>query len=151
MSKKIIVLASLLLVLGGVLLWGCRNGYDASQYIPEEIPVSDEGDRELKSIQRKIVDACRKKNFRPLEKYFDISRADREMARYERKSDPVKEQLNLLGRYAQEVKDGNWQTFGLEKNPSVRILRVMTADENLLSIVLVKRKSGYLIRSVKLG
>jgi len=80
-----------------------------------------------------------------------MSPADREIARLERQCDPVKDQLDLLAVHAQLLQDGKWQTYTLEKNSSVRILRVMTADDIPLSITLAKRKNGYRIVSVKLG
>jgi len=151
MNKKVILLISLVLVLGGVLLWGCRNTEDIGQYIPAEVPVTVDGDRELEAIGRKIMECARQNNFSRLERYFDMSPADREIARLERQCDPVKDQLDLLAVHAQLLQDGKWQTYTLEKNSSVRILRVMTADDIPLSITLAKRKNGYRIVSVKLG
>jgi len=63
MNKKVILLISLVLVLGGVLLWGCRNTEDIGQYIPAEVPVTVDGDRELEAIGRKIMECARQNNF----------------------------------------------------------------------------------------
>lgn len=151
MKKGIFLLIFLPGVFGSMVWFGCSGKEDISQYTPVEVPVSVDGDRELKSICKKIADAAGRKNFRSLEKYFNISREDRALIKFEQKRDPVKEQLELLSGHAQLLKEDKWQVFTMEKNGSVRILRVETGDAGQLSIVLVKRKKGYRISAVKLG
>lgn len=151
MKKKLFLLTFLLLLFGGALWWGCRSGEDISQYIPAEVPVPEENDRALSSIRRRITDAGKRGDFRSLEKLFTLSRAERELAKHESNRDPVSEQLSLLRDHVSTVKADQWQIFTLEKNSAIRILRASTADGRSLSIVLVKRKNGYRISSVKLG
>ncbi|MBE6355874.1 MAG: hypothetical protein E7058_02020 [Lentisphaerae bacterium] len=152
MKNKIILLTLLFALLAGSICWQFASQKDdVSQYVPSEIPVTADGDRALTNIRKRITDAGSRNNFHSLEKLFNMSKADRELAKIERKCDPVKEQLALLQEHSQLVKDDKWQIFTLEKNSSVRILRAETANDRKLSIVLVKRKSGYRISAVKLG
>ncbi len=151
MKKQIIFLSFLIAVFCTVLWLGCSKKEDVSQYIPAEVPVSNENDRALENIRKKLAGAGKRKDFRSLEKFFTMSKNDRAIAKFERNSDPVKEQLQLLLEHAGTVKENQWQVFTLEKNSAIRILRSATADDRTLSIVLVKRKNIYRISAVKLG
>ena len=151
MKKQLFLLLFLSAVFTTLLLCGFGGKEDISRYIPAEIPVETAGDRALAGICQKITTAGKRKNFRSLERYFNISKTDRAIAKYEKKSDPVTEQLSLLERHSDLIREAKWQIFTLEKNSSVRILRSTTDDNRSVSIVLVKRKNGYRISAIKLG
>lgn len=146
MKKKLFLL---ILLLAGTGIWlFASQGKNVNEFVPEEIPATDQEKVKLNKIAQGLVKTCQHNRWTELESAFAVTRQERELTIAETGEDPVKAGLALLKQYAYQMSPEKFRMSLLKKNHKKMFLRMELDDKTVLSISLLEQKGKLYLSSV---
>lgn len=139
--KKAVLIAAL--VIGGLAMVWAVNVKKTPDNIPTEVEASAAEQAELKQAFDAIAEAYDKNRTGTLERFFGLTRKEREAIRCMEGQDPVKSSLDLLREHGRKLSVTDVKYIAVEHVPSRFYITGKLNGEQPVRFVLNKQSKGY--------
>ena len=139
--KKAVLIAAL--VIGGLAMVWAVNVKKTPDNIPTEVEASAAEQAELKQAFDAIAEAYDKNRTGTLERFFGLTRKEREAIRCMEGQDPVKSSLELLREHGRKLSVTDVKYIAVEHVPSRFYITGRLNGEQPVRFVLNKQSKGY--------
>ena len=139
--KKAVLIAAL--VIGGLVMVWAVNVKRTPDNIPTEVEASAAEQAELKQALDAITEAYDKKRTGMLERFFGLTRKEREASRCMEGQDPVKSGIDLLREHGRKLSVTDVKYIAVEHVPSRFYITGKLNGEQPVRFVLNKHSKGY--------
>ncbi len=140
MKKAVLITA---LMIGGLMMVWAVNAKKTPDNIPTEVEASAAEQTELKQVFDAITEAYDKKHTGTLERFFGLTRKEREAIRCLEGQDPVQSSLDLLKAHGRKLAMTDVKYIAVENIPSRFYITGKLNGEQPVRFVLNKQSQGY--------
>ncbi|WP_288592950.1 hypothetical protein [uncultured Victivallis sp.] len=140
MKKTVLITA---LMIGGLMMVWAVNAKKTPDNIPTEVEASAAEQTELKQVLDAITEAYDKKRTSTLERFFGLTRKEREAIRCIEGQDPIQSSLDLLKAHGRKLAMTDVKYIAVENVPAQFYISGKLNGEQPVRFVLNKHSKGY--------